>query len=397
MPPPILLDLSHTSHTRARTGVQRVARALGRALAGRALEVCFDPYESAWRPLEAYEAANLAADDPSPGRGARWPLSARLRGRLRRIGRRRSPLDAALLAPHGADSAFVFPEIFSPAVGLALPRLFASARGPRVALFHDAIALQFPEHTPRGSVARFPGYLRELLQFDGVAAVSEDSRRALVDYWAWLGAERTPEVAAIPLGLDAPPPTPERGPAGRLTTILCVGSIEGRKNHVALLEACESLWARGLSFRLRLVGLANPETGGAALARITELRARGRPVQFDGAVDEQGLESAYRDCAFTVYPSLAEGFGLPVAESLARGRPCLCRQEGALGEVSRDGGCVGIGAASAQEIAGAVEALLASPTRLAALEEAARGRRFKTWGEYASDLTGWMGSLRRNA
>jgi glycosyltransferase involved in cell wall biosynthesis len=282
-------------------------------------------------------------------------------------------------------------------VAAALPSLFAAADGPRVALFHDAIALRFPELTPRRTVARFPAYLRELLSFDGVAAVSEASRDALEGYWDWLGAAARPAVAAIPLGLDPPGAGPAPRPREAVPTVLCVGSIEARKNHVALLDACESLWSRGVAFRLRLVGLANAETGGPALRRLDELRARGRAVIRDGPLGDEALDAAYRECAFTVYPSLAEGFGLPVAESLARGRPCICRTDGALGEIARGGGCLGLGAAASAEIAAAVERLLASPAELSVLEEAARARRFRTWAQYAGELLGWMGSLGRRA
>ena len=370
--------------------MQRVARAIRRELSGAATCVCLDPYEGAWRPLEDWEEANLDAPAPSGGRGARWTLGARVRGRLRRWRRRAPPLGG-----HACGGALV-PEIFSPEVAAALPALFAASPGPRVALFHDAIALQFPELTPQATVARFPSYLRELLLFDGVAAVSEDSRASLLAYWRWLGAASTPQVAAITLGVDPAPPQ-ESQPPPAVPTVLCVGSIEARKNHLALLEACESLWARGVRFELRLIGLANAETGSAALERIGQLRSAGRPLAYEGAQGDEALESAYAQCAFTVYPSIAEGFGLPVAESLLRGRACLCRSTGALGEISAAGGCAGIGAAGPAEIAAAIDRLLGSPGELARLESAARGRRFKSWSDYAAELLGWMGTLARHA
>lgn len=391
MSSPLLLDLTHTSHTRARTGIQRVVRSLRGALEGRAQAVCFDPYEDAWRPLEPWEERNLSSANPSKGRGSHWPLRASILGRLRRMSGRTGSLPAK-----GASGVLV-PEIFSPQVARSLPRLFAATAGPRVALFHDAIALQFPEFTPRSNVARFPSYLRELLQFDGVAAVSEASRESLLGYWRWLGASRHPEVVALPLGIDPPPPDAGSPDPAKPPVLLCVGSIEGRKNHAALLEACETLWSRGLSFELRLVGITNAETGGAALERLERLRASGLPVHHDGPVDDATLEAAYRECSFTVYPSLAEGFGLPVAESLARGRPCLCRMDGALGEIARAGGCIGLGAAGPSEIAQAIAGLLASPSTLASLSAAARGRQFKAWSAYASEFLAWMGSLRRDA
>jgi glycosyltransferase involved in cell wall biosynthesis len=143
--------------------------------------------------------------------------------------------------------------------------------------------------------------------------------------------------------------------------------------------------------------MANAETGGPALRRIGELRAAGRPVEFDGARTDAGLEAAYAQCAFTVYPSLAEGFGLPVAESLVRGKPCLCRTAGALGEVALGGGCVGLGDASPAEIASAIALLLASPGELAALRAAALGRTFRSWPEYCLELRAWIGTLQTNA
>jgi glycosyltransferase involved in cell wall biosynthesis len=269
------------------------------------------------------------------------------------------------------------------------------SRGPKVAVFHDAIALQFPEYSPRATVARFPGYLRQLLAFDGIAANSAASRDVLTGYWRWLGVSDTPPVEVVPLGLDPAPASPPSEAKDEIPTVLCVGSIEGRKNHVALLEACEALWSRGLKFRLRLLGLANSETGATALRQIESLKAAGRPVSYDGPVGDKELDAAYRQCAFSIYPSLAEGFGLPVAESLSRGKPCICSSQGALGEIARGGGCVELQSLGAPAIAEAIARLISSPEEISALSEAARARRFGTWSDYAGHLTGWMATLRR--
>ena len=116
--------------------------------------------------------------------------------------------------------------------------------------------------------------------------------------------------------------------------ILCVGSIEGRKNHLALLQACEILWQKGLDFELHLIGLAQHQTAHKALALIAELKAKARPLNYAGAASDAAKEEAYQACTFSVYPSIAEGYGLPVAESVARGKPCVCLTSGALGEVA---------------------------------------------------------------
>jgi glycosyltransferase involved in cell wall biosynthesis len=109
-----------------------------------------------------------------------------------------------------------------------------------------------------------------------------------------------------------------------------------------LLDACEQLWTRGVRFELRLIGMAQAETGRTALARVRALQQAGWPLRYDGPVDDATVTAAYRECQFTVYPSLLEGFGLPVLESLALGKPCICSARGPVGESARGGGCVAL-------------------------------------------------------
>src|SRR5271165_2497851 len=115
----ILIDLTHTCHTRAHTGIQRVGRALHAALregADAVAPVCHDPYESTWRSLRRWEQGSLA---PPRGRmagtrGSRWPLPAKISGRLRRwLGVR------AQTGPPRVPSGdwLIEPEIFSAVVG----------------------------------------------------------------------------------------------------------------------------------------------------------------------------------------------------------------------------------------------------------------------------------------
>lgn len=392
----LLLDLSHTSHTQARTGIQRVSRSLHAGLGRTAEAVTHDPYLRTWRKLAAWEQENLAATGSGAvKRGAHWPWSTRFTGKWRRkLGWGST---AGLRIPEGATGLIV-PEFFSPAVGAALPELRRQIRGPAIAVFHDAIALRLPELTPSKTVARYSGYLQELLQFDGIAATTDDTRDTLVDYWKWLGADNPPPVVAIRLGVDPLPAGTAVPLPGDLRepVILSVGSIEGRKNHAALLEAAESLWATGRKFRLHLVGSAVPETAAPALARIKALQVAGRPLRYDGPVDEAALHVAYAGCAFTVYPSVMEGFGIPVIESLEHERPCICSGRGALGESARGGGCLPLEAVDAPSLAAAMGSLLDSPKRIAALAVEARGRAFPSWTDYTRGIIDWLGTLPRS-
>lgn len=385
----LLYDATHTSHTPARTGIQRVCRSLYAALAAQqpVQAICHDPYLGAWRPLNSGEQRRLeAAGRPGRSRGAKWAWHQKLSGYAQGLLGRPTP-------PTG--TGLVCPELFSTKVAAAWPALFAGISGPRVAVFHDAIGLKLPELTPPGTVRRLPGYLRELLQFDGIAANSADSAASLRDYWQWLGVDHPPPIESIPLGLDEFSPSPQLSTLNSPLRILCVGTIEGRKNHLALLEACESLWAAGLKFELELLGLARADTAAAALARIDVLKAAGRPLIYAGAANDAALQAAYQRCAFTVYPSLIEGFGLPVLESLQHGKPCICSSAGALGESTQGGGCVALASVAAPALATAIRHLLENPAEVAALSARARGRKFKTWNDYARELMAWMATLPR--
>ena len=385
----LLFDATHTSHTRAQTGIQRVCRSLFAELeAGPgAAGVCFDPHLDAWRELRADELAVLrdrTGRGAGGSRGARWTLGQKISGHVRRLSGRGSALPDA--------QGFVCAELFSARVGARLPSLFATVRGPRVAIFHDALGLAYPELTPAATVARLPSYLRELLQFDAVAAVSDDSAAHLRDYWHWLGAARPPPVATIAPGIDGDPCVMRKG--GISPRVLCVSTIEGRKNHLALLEAAEQLWREGVGFELELIGMARPDTAAAALRRIDELRRAGRPLEHHGAVSEAKLQDAYARCTFTVYPSLREGFGLPVLESLRHGKPCLCSAAGALGESARGGGCLALERVDTAGLAWGLRRLLLDPHECARLAAAAEGRTIRTWADCVRDLTAWMSALR---
>ena len=389
----LLYDATHTSHTAAQTGIQRVSRALFEELhvGGEATPVCYDPHREGWRPLVAGELAVLRDRSGGTGksRGAKWTLAQKISGASRRW------LGAKPVLPPAAG--LICPELFSAKVGAHLPELFSAVAGPRVAVFYDAIPLKFPELTPGGTVARFPVYLQELLRFDGVVAISEDSAASLRDYWRWLGVGRTPVVHAIPLGIDSTvaAESGEPAPAATVPRILSVGTIEGRKNHLALLEACEMLWREGVRFELQLIGLARADTAGRALARITELQQAGRPLLFRGSLNESELHAAYRQCSFTVYPSLIEGFGLPVLESLQYGKPCVCSGRGALGESARGGGCLALDAVDSTSLAAAMRGLLQDSAALGALSSAARQRKFKSWSDYAGEFAAWMQAVPR--
>ena len=155
---------------------------------------------------------------------------------------------------------------------------------------------------------------------------------------------------------------------GTLPIVLAVGSHEPRKNHLALLHAAELLWREGLLFNLVFVG-GNSWNSAAFDAQVDTLRQANRPVQTILGLPDDLLWAAYRQAYCTVFPSLHEGFGLPVAESLASGTPVITSNFGSMRDLARHGGALLVDPRNDHDLTDALRQLLLDPAlrdRLAA-------------------------------
>lgn len=400
-----LVDLSHTARCPSNTGIQRVCRQFfhqaREAEGGENVPLAvYDKFYGHWREPVTSEwnfiewNANIT---PGKKRGARWPLKDKLRGKAGSLGLPVGyhKIDDSLLAQ---AEAFIAPEIFYPETHAAYAKIFPKLTGPKVAVFYDLIALRLPQFTPAGTVKRFETYLNELRDFDGVAAISEASRDDLLAHWKEQGVTDHPPVEAVPLGVDFSKidvsGAPERDP-NSTPTALFVSTFEGRKNQIVLLEAAELLWQDGVDFRLRFVGMLNRETGVKAMTRLEELKRAGRPVEYLGSLDDQSLTRAYHEADFTVYPSLMEGFGLPVIESLHYGKPCVVCEKHALGEVAVGGGCLTVPEPTAEYLAPAMRQMIEDTPLRERLVAAAKSRKFRNWRVYAEEILAFARSLKR--
>lgn len=255
------------------------------------------------------------------------------------------------------------------------------------ALYHDAIPLRFPEITWPQSVARHPGYLTLLADFDRVLAVSDASEKELADFWRWQGRSLHAKTGRLHLGADF-----NRQPRRRATTpppepaLLCVGILEPRKNQLFLLDACEALWAARVHFTLHLVGRVNPHFGAPVVARVKSLRRAGRAVRHHEGVGDAALAQLYASARATVFQTIAEGCGLPLLESLWQAVPCVCSDLPVLRENADGGGCVPVALNDATAWAGALRRVLTDDAAWRTLADQAASRRLPTWAESARAL-----------
>jgi glycosyltransferase involved in cell wall biosynthesis len=295
----IYFDVTKAAQSGHSSGLQRVSARLREALGAAATEVRWDEGLKNFRTLERV--------NPEPGD---WFVTAE-----------------------------VFAEDERPGFG----EFIRSGRLRSAAIFHDAIPLKFPHTTWPQSVARHPGYLKFLASFDRVWAVSEASRAELTGFWSWQGLEKTPPVDVLALGADfngAPRVTQRNLPAAGKPRLLSVGILEPRKNQALLLDVAEELWGEKLAFELHLVGRVNPHFGPPVEARIKSLQAKFPGLHYHAAAGDDEVARLYAGARASVFPTLAEGCGLPLLESLWQGVPCVCSDLPVLRENAGGGGCL---------------------------------------------------------
>jgi glycosyltransferase involved in cell wall biosynthesis len=267
-----------------------------------------------------------------------------------------------------------------------LLRLKGSA-GRRLAIFHDAIPLGDP--AVRGWIrSRHVKSLEVFASMDLVICVSEASERVLRRLWADHGISPTQtHVLPWPVPIDGARPAWSEA-SEREASVLCVGRLKRLKNQSLLLDAADILWEEGWTFSLILVGCEDvPEESRSLKRQIKRLQGKGRSLHWRGHVSDKELRECYQRALFTVFPSLEEGFGLPIVESLWHGRPVICGLDEPMASLGRGPGCLLANMRSAVELADAMRGLFSHLERTRELARQAHGRPLRTWEDYLPEFT----------
>ncbi|GIK66609.1 MAG: hypothetical protein BroJett018_44030 [Chloroflexota bacterium] len=207
---------------------------------------------------------------------------------------------------------------------------------PTVMTVHDLIFELFPEHHKRLNhvflTRAMPLFVKRA---DAIIAVSEASKRDLIEHYGTPGEKITVvyEAADTHFQLPTPAKIAEVRTKYHLPEqfLLVVGAIEPRKNYSRLVEALMILRQKHTDLKLVVVGskgwLYEP-----FFQRIKELQA-GEHVLFPGYVPDDDLPAVYSAATITVMASVYEGFGLPILEAMACGSPVVCSQSSSLPEL----------------------------------------------------------------
>jgi len=220
-----------------------------------------------------------------------------------------------------------------------------SQQGIGLSVFvHDIIPVEWPDVVGEAYSRTFTHWLETTVTLAGAVFVSGQTVADQILRWAVLS--RVPVAARIvPVALGSDEAwrpqlfmKPPDLPRVRLESfVLTVGTIDRRKNQILLVRLWQRLAAeRGLHRLPQLVLVGRDDLGLAdACPEARALFDDSDIVILDGVSDDD-LAALYRVCMFTVFPSLGEGFGLPVAESLCAGKLCLASDLPAIREHAGD-------------------------------------------------------------
>lgn len=233
-----------------------------------------------------------------------------------------------------------------------------------------------------------------MLRADGLIAISESSRQDAVRILRLNPDKVVVIYPGVPEAyFDVPAAEPQRVAAQyrlKRPYVLFVGTIEPRKNLDTLLDAW-GLLSEDLRAHYELVA-AGP-AGWAPPHTLARLQSGAMGVRYLGYVPEMDMPGLTAGALLLAYPSLYEGFGLPLAQAMAAGVPVVTSNVSSMPEVAADAGLL-VDPRSPQEIARAIGVLLESAELRSKFSARARLRaaRFR-WEASAQQSLDWFRSL----
>ncbi len=210
-------------------------------------------------------------------------------------------------------------------------------------LVHDLVPVRHPEWCHRGVPRMFREWYADVLPFCDV--VFANSRHTAADVEAWAqesGMVLNGRVQPLPVGSGFGDPAPAASQPGLPipgTYVLFVSTMEARKNHALLVRVWTMLLDAVADGTRPAASVPDLVFAGRIgwlvadlLAQLDNTRWLAGRIRFVPDPTDAELRALYADCLFTVFPSLHEGWGLPVTESLALGKPCLSSNAASLPE-----------------------------------------------------------------
>lgn len=339
----VYYDVENTLEVPFVTGIQRVCREFSRQVLlpsnpmfqHHYIPIIYDHGKQCWRHLRSNEQKNLLSSKPR---------SISLFKRVLRKIDSYIPKPKTLYIPNFTEGSLFLDIESSWHSKIKREDLLPSLKQANVRLIklhYDIIPLLFPDTSHPNTINVFNGHFLSHLRYSELfICISKHTKSDVLTYCEQ-NSVPTPVLKTIVLGSNIRSSTKmvkqkgERKPKpeyGRY--LLSVGTLEPRKNYLMLIKAFDAI---RLNTDLSLVIVGKLGWLSESVLKVIEQHPQsGKRLFHLSNVSDNQLDDLYRGAWLTIVPSLYEGFGLPVVESLARQCPTICSRAGSLPEVGGD-------------------------------------------------------------
>jgi glycosyltransferase involved in cell wall biosynthesis len=212
-----------------------------------------------------------------------------------------------------------------------------------IQIVYDLLPIVTPQYSGHSTKSMQSYNLQILPLCSLILSISESTKRDLVE-WLKSSELHIPDIAVFRLGDDFQQ-TETRLPKDKTFAasslkggdyLLCVGTIEARKNHTLLYYVYKLAHSKGVVLpKLVIVGRKGWRTDNIYDIISDDPETKSTMLFLTDTSDEE-LSWLYQNALFSIYPSFYEGWGLPIAESIANGIPCLASNSSSMPEIGGD-------------------------------------------------------------
>ena len=267
------------------------------------------------------------------------PLYHKVRGGTRRVlGSNSDTRQRALIAE--GDTILILSGDWSDGAFMSLMEEYKTRRNARIIqVIYDMLPYVHSSYFIAGMPEQFSNYMLKALSISEKAlAISQSTKRDIEKFMKDMGLAKIP-VDVFRLGDDFVKETPEKPVVSNEQLVdgflLTVGTVETRKNHRLILDSYIEAQRQGIQLPSIVLAGKKGWLIEEFMAKLSANPSVKEKFVFLQPTDKE-LAWLYKNCIFTIFPSIYEGWGLPVAESLFNGKLCLSSNSSSMPEIAGD-------------------------------------------------------------
>lgn len=258
-----------------------------------------------------------------------------------------------------------------------------------VSVFHDAVAYILKDHYSQHQQQNFLKYMKDISRSDVVISVSESSHNdfvKIIENPSNSGLRRIPIL--LPSDIDVKNLPQAKINNSKSINVLCVSAFEKRKNHIGLLRAfghAKKIASKN-GYKLSLTMVASYQDADRGhMAKIKKLASL-CSAEIMINVSEEVLLEKYAEADFTIYPSVYEGYGIPIVESLRFNTPVIFSNTSSMKELAALGGSLTFNPTNLRDIAEKIIYLSTNAEKRYELLEEIKNIKHVSWQDYAQEF-----------